>query len=242
MPPSLASRSDSLALAAAMSRHPAAGARATVSSLPGPPPAAAPVGRAASFATVAALLTGPWRVNDPVAFAAAMRAAPLVAGYPVVDLSVCARHPTAALDPLSAAAAGHLESAVAGVAGRPGLEVRWVAARHGPHLYVEAAARAPAGGDGPDLLAIAHLVDDVSGRVPALADDSWVVVVVGDGQGGVAGIGRSDLPARGVHPVATRLSLGGLRARLLTPARVAEGLDGPAVGPPPEAVILAFRR
>src|SRR5437764_1065719 len=72
MPQSFADRSDSLALAAAMSRHPAAGARATVSPLPG----AAPAGAAASFATVAALLTGPWRVNDPVAFAAAMRAAP----------------------------------------------------------------------------------------------------------------------------------------------------------------------
>src|SRR5882724_11640906 len=106
MPQSLASRSDSLALAAAMSRHPAAGARGT-----------------ASFATVAALLTGPWRVNDPVAFAAAMRAAPLVAGYPVVDLCACARQPTVGLDPLSAAVAGRLESAVGAAAARAGLTV-----------------------------------------------------------------------------------------------------------------------
>jgi hypothetical protein len=226
-----------------MSRHPAAGVRATVSPLPRPAPTApATGGRLASFATVTALLTGPWRVNDPVAFAAAMGSAPLVAGYPVLDLSACASHPTGALDPLSAAAAGHLESAVAGAAGRAGLEVRWVAARHGPHLYVEAAARAPAGGGSPEFLAIAHLVDDLSGRGFGTADDSWVLIVVGDGQGGVAGIGRSDLPAR-THPVvAARLSLGGLRARLLAPARLAEGLDGPAAGPPPEAVILPFRR
>src|SRR5438270_2712274 len=140
MPQSFADRSDSLALAAAISRHPAAGARATVSPLPG----AAPAGAAASFATVAALLTGPWRVNDPVAFAAAMRAAPLVAGYPVVDLCACARQPTVQLDPLSAAIAGYLESAVGSAATRSGLTVRWVAARGGSHLFVEAAARAPA--------------------------------------------------------------------------------------------------
>src|SRR5438046_187962 len=71
MPSSLASRNDSLALAAAMSRHPAAGARSAASTARGP----APTGTA-SFATVAALLTGPWRVNHPVPFAAGMRAAP----------------------------------------------------------------------------------------------------------------------------------------------------------------------
>src|SRR4051794_36469944 len=130
---SLASRSDSLALAAAMSRHPAAGARA-----------AAPAPVAASFATVTALLTGPWRVNDPVAFAAAMRSAPLVAGYPVVDLCACARQPTVGLDPLSAAVAGHLEAAVGAAAPRSGLTVRWVAALGGRYLFVEAAARAAA--------------------------------------------------------------------------------------------------
>ena len=92
-----------------------------------PGPADAP-----SFATVAALLTGPWRVNDPVAFAAAMRAAPLVAGYPVVDLCACARQPTVGLDPLSAAMAGHLEAAVGAAAGRSALDVRWVAARRWP--------------------------------------------------------------------------------------------------------------
>ena len=73
MSQSSAFRSDPEALAAAMSRHPASGARGTTSA-----PADVPL-----FATVAALLTGPWRVNDPVAFAAAMRSAPLVAGYAV---------------------------------------------------------------------------------------------------------------------------------------------------------------
>src|SRR5438105_4157740 len=187
MPQSLASRSDSLALAAAMSRHPAAGARGIL-----PTPAGA-----ASFATVAALLTGPWRVNDPVAFAAAMRAAPLVAGYPVVGLCACARQPTVQFDPLSAAVAGHLESAVGSAATRSGLTVRWVAARGGPHLFVEAAARAPADGEGPELLVLAHLVEPVGGGAavarPPADDDSWVVVVVGDGRGGVAGVGRAPL-------------------------------------------------
>src|SRR5207237_4194668 len=110
MPTSHSDRASSQPLAASMARHPAAGARGTT---------AAPAG-APSFATVAAFLTGPWRVNDPVAFAAAMQAASLVAGYPVVDLGrltpplsgghprspglcACARQPTVQLDPLSAA-------------------------------------------------------------------------------------------------------------------------------------------
>src|SRR5581483_1371607 len=141
MPQSLASRSQFLEISAAMSRHPAsAGA------------AAATLTEPASFAAVAALLTGAWRVDDPVGFAAAMRAAPLVAGYPVLDLGACLPRPAAGLDPLSAAVAGHLESAVSAAPGRPALGVRWVAARAGSDLYVEAAARAPAGPDGPELL------------------------------------------------------------------------------------------
>jgi hypothetical protein len=248
---SLASRSDSLALAAAMSRHPAAGARAAVP---------APAGDA-SFATVAALLTGPWRVNDPVAFAAAMRAAPLVAGHPVVDLCACARQPTVGFDPLSAAVAGHLESAVAAAADRSGLTVRWVAALGGRYLFVEAAARAPADADGPELLVLAHLVEPAEviplpGSGP-LEDDSWLVVVVGDGRGGVAGIGRAPLPgeiglgttrrpnwalAADPRPPA-RLGLAALRERLVGPARMAEGLDDPAgATEPAEAVVLPFRR
>jgi hypothetical protein len=256
MPQSLASRSDSLALAAAMSRHPAAGARATL-----PPPGAGRVpGGAASFATVAALLTGPWRVNDPVAFAAAMRAAPLVAGYPVVDLCACARQPTVGLDPLSAAVAGHLESAVGAAAARSGLTVRWVAGRGGRLLFVEAAARAPADAEGQELLVLAHLVEPLDGGAgPVVAglpptDDSWVVVVVGDGQGGVAGIGRAPLPGaatgNGVRRAArwgaaaqfpVRLALGALRARLVAGARAAEGLADVVAGERSEAVVLPFR-
>jgi hypothetical protein len=249
---SLASRSDSLALAAAMSRHPAAGVR---SSAAGP-------ATAASFATVAALLTGPWRVNDPVAFAAAMRSAPLVAGFPVVDLCACARQPTVGLDPLSAAVAGHLELAVGGAAERSGLTVRWVAALGGRYLFVEAAARAPADADGPELLVLAHLVEPAEGAAsrpgsPPLEDDSWVVIVVGDGQGGVAGIGRAPIPGEiglGVHrrpdwalssdprPPA-RLALTALRERLVGPARAAEGLDDePGTEALAEAVVLPFRR
>ncbi|MEW6475870.1 MAG: hypothetical protein AB1679_26740 [Actinomycetota bacterium] len=248
---SLASRSDSLALAAAMSRHPAAGARATA-----PAPAGAP-----SFATVAALLTGPWRVNDPVAFAAAMRSAPLVAGYPVVDLCACARQPTVGFDPLSAAVAGHLESAVGAAAGRSGLTVRWVAAIGGRYLFVEAAARAPADAEGPELLLLAHLVEpaDVAPLPgsPPLEDDSWLLVVVGDGRGGVTGIGRAPIPGpigaglrrrpdwapvTGPRPPA-RLGLAALRERLVGPARAAEGLgDGCGATDATEGVVLPFRR
>ena len=254
MRPSLADRSNDLALAAAMSRHPAAGVRGTSTA-----PAEAP-----SFATVAALLTGPWRVNDPVAFAAAMRAAPLVAGYAVVDLCACARQPTVGLDPLSAAIAGHLESAVGAAAGRSALTVRWVAAVGGRYLFVEAAARAPADAEGPELLVLAHLVESAQAELPgcslrgtppapggiaSLDDDSWLVVVVGDGRGGVTGIGRAPLPRdlgsgfgpRGSRPPA-RLGLAVLRERLVSPARVAEGLETPAEGQVNEAVVLPFRR
>jgi hypothetical protein len=183
-------------------------------------------------------------VNEPVAFAAAMCGAPLVAGHPVVDLCACARRPTVQLDPLSAARAGQLESAVGAAADRSGLVVRWVAARGGHDLFVEAAGQAAADADGPELLVLAHLVESVGGRPPAY-DDSWVVVVVGDGWGGVAGLGRAALPRHtpGVgSPRAVRLALGALRARLVAPALVAEGLADPAGAPPPEAVILPFRR
>ncbi|MCA1844341.1 MAG: hypothetical protein LC792_14365 [Actinobacteria bacterium] len=240
MPSSLASRTDSLALAAAISRHPAARARGTVSR-----PAAA-----ASFTTVAGLLTGPWRVNDPVGFAAAMRAAPLVAGYPVVDLCACARQPTVGLDPLSAAVAGHLEAAVASTVTRSALTVRWVAARGGSYLFVEAAARAATDDEGPELLVLTHLVEPGE-RLPGAAlppgeDDSWVVAVVGDGRGGVTGIARAPLPRTpvpGLRPPPARLALGALRNFLVGPALAAEGLAPEAGGEADyEGVVLPFRR
>jgi hypothetical protein len=212
---------------------------------------------------VAALLTGPWRVNDPVAFASAMRAAPLVAGYPVVDLCACARQPTVGLDPLSAAVTGRLESAVGAAATRSGLTVRWVAGRGGRLLFVEAAAGAPADAEGPELLVLAHLVEPVENTVPVVAgspsdDDSWVVIVVGDGQGGVTGIGRAPLPGRepghrirrprrwvpqaSRSPAPLRLALGALRQCLVAPARAAEGFGDPSGDGLGEAVVLPFRR
>ena len=251
MSSSLASREDAQALAAAMSRHPAAGVRPAR-----PAPAGTP-----SFATVAALLTGPWRVNDPVAFAAAMRAAPLVAGHPVVDLGACARQPTVGLDPLSAALAGHLEASVGAAATRSALGVRWVAARGGRFLFVEAAGRAPADAEGPELLVLAHLVEPGDAGPPGLAvspadDDSWLVVVVGAGRGGVSGVGRAPLVAAlvagaGLGPAGAigrrdrppaKLNLAALRGRLVGPARAAEGLDSGSGGEVTEAVVLPFRR
>ena len=272
MSQSSAFRSDPEALAAAMSRHPAAGVRATVTPLfgaapgGGPEPVPAAVGAGGSFATVAALLTGPWRVNDPVGFSAAMRAAPLVAGHPVVDLErltpplsgghppspglgACARQPTAGFDPLSAAVAGRLESSVGVVAFRAGLAVRWVAAPVGPDLYVEAAALAPADDEGPEVLVLAHLVESTgpggAGPARGAVDDSWIVAVVGDGRGGVTGIGRASLASRpgpgGARPAA-RLGLGPLRSRLAGAARAAEGLATPNGAEPVDAVVLPFRR
>jgi hypothetical protein len=186
-----------------------------------------------------------------------------VAGYPVVDLCACARQPTVQLDPLSAAVAGHLESAVGAAAERAALCVRWVAAVGGRHLFVEAAAQAPADWEGPELLVLAHLVEPAdavaSGAVlPPADDDSWVVVVVGDGHGGVTGIGRAPLPrdsrsgpgpgrrpgwavAPGPRPPA-RLGLAALRGRLVGPARAAEGLDQAGEPAATEAVVLPFRR
>ncbi len=270
MPELSASRSHSPEMAAAMCRHPASGGRGIVTALFGTDlpggRAPVPVAGPASFATVTALLTGPWRVDDPVGFAAAMRAAPLVAGHPVIDLwrltpvsgghplppgVACARQPTVGLDPLSAAVAAHLESAVAAAAGRSGLAVRWVAARAGSDLFVEAAARASADGEGPELLVLAHLVEPLAG-LPA-DDDSWVVAVVGDGQAGVAGIARAAVAPAAVRSRQERPrnprfflprtgDLVALRARLAGPALAAEGFGPPVTEPAPEGVVLAFRR
>jgi hypothetical protein len=166
------------------------------------------------------------------------------------------------LDPLSAAAAGHLESAVGAAAARSGLAVRWVAGRGGRLLFVEAAARAPADAEGPELLVLAHLVEPAEGAGPVVpgpppTDDSWMLVVVGDGQGGVSGIGRAPLPggragtgvrraarwgAPAVLPAPVRLALGALRARLVAGARAAEGLGDDAGGESSEGVVLPFRR
>jgi hypothetical protein len=103
---------------------------------------------------------------------------------------------------------------------------------------VETAARVPADGEGPELLVLAHLVEPI-GRRPA-DDDSWVVVVVGDGRGGVAGIGRAALDSASRPPFRLRLDL--LRARLVGPARAGEGLGPSPFAHPLEAVVLPFRR
>lgn len=245
MPESSASRSPSPELAAAMSRHPASGGRATVTALfrgdvPGEGPAPAVPGPA-SFAAVVALLTGPWRVDDPVGFAGAMRAAPLVAGHPVIDLAAGTGRPPSGFDPRSAALAGHLESAVAAAAGRSGLAVRWVAARAGSDLFVEAAARAAADEEGPELLVLAHLVEPLAGA--PVADDSWVLAVVGDGRGGVAGVARALIDGSAADRRAPiRLRLTALRACLAGPALAAEGFGPPASEPAREGVVLPFRR
>lgn len=229
---------------AAMARHPAARARTV-----GPAaPAATRPRSAPSFAEVVRLLTGPWRVSDPEAFAAAMTRAPLVAGHPVIDLASAVYGP---LDPWSTQALAGLQAAVAGAGARAGLQVAWVAGTHARHLYVEARAEAPAGPGGPGLFVLAHLVEHVGAdgrRRPALAEHSWAVLVVGDGAGGVAGVLRATFscPAgvRCCPPPApwARLALAALRERLLAPALEGEKPRGNQAHLDRSAVVLPLVR
>lgn len=218
---------------AAMARHPAARARAA-----GPPP---------SFAEVVRLLTGPWRVSDPEAFAAAMTGAPLVAGHPVIHLAG-AGAVYRPLDPWSTQALAGLQAAITGAA-RSGLEVAWVAGTHARHLYVEARAEAPAGPASPELFVLAHLVEHLGadGRhLPAIAEHSWALLVVGDGAGGVTGVLRATLScpagARCCPPPApwARLALAALRERLLAPALEVEEPRGNQAHLDRGAVVLPF--
>lgn len=207
-------------LAAAKARHPAGRLLAGRS---GPP---------LRFAAAVALLTGPWRVNDPVGFATAMTAAPVVAGHRVTDLS--------------ATACEELVATLAGIAPRPRLALWWVSGIAPGHLVVEARAEAPAGRDGAEVFVLAHLVEPLGpGRRGALpADHSWVVVVIGDGSGGVAHVARATLACpcrpRCCPPPMTsvRFPLAALRARLITPALEAEE----ASSPPPAVVLPLARR
>lgn len=234
---------DRAALAAAMARHPAGGGRPGAALRGNRPPSLPP---RPSFAEVAALLTGSWRVDDPEAFAAAMMSAPIVAGYPVVDLAASVAFPVALLDPYSAATARRLESEVAVAAGRGSLEVHWVSGRLDGRLYVEVRATAPAGVDGPELLLLAHLVEETGDerrprRAPPGEEKSWVAFVVGDSRGGVAGIGRVLFGGRGWLQHPRGLGLDALRARLVAPALAAEGLPGAGAGSSTGAVVVPLR-
>jgi len=64
---------------------------------------------------------------------------------------------------------------------------------------------------------------------PVAVDSSWVVVVVGDGRGGVAGLGRAALapPAAGSARLPVLIGLAALRARLAGPALAEQGIAGP---------------
>ncbi|MGH9039998.1 MAG: hypothetical protein ACRDZ3_07195 [Acidimicrobiia bacterium] len=166
-----------------------------------------------SFPDAVALLTGSWRVNDPVGFAATMASAATIAGHQVVDLSV--------------SVGMHLVDALAGIGRRPDLAQWWVSGSAAGQLVVEARAEAPAGPDGAEVFVLAHLVEPMHpGSVPV--DHSWVVVVVGDGSGGVAAVTRAMLacprrPRCCPPPVSdVRFSLAALKARLLSPALEAE--------------------
>ncbi|MGH8975425.1 MAG: hypothetical protein ACRD0C_19745, partial [Acidimicrobiia bacterium] len=170
MTPSTAPSSASAAdLAAAKARHPAGRHRGRVGAQP------------LRFGETVALLTGPWRVDDPIGFAAAMTTAGAIAGRPVTDLSISAGE--------------DLLVALAGIAPRRRLGLWWVAGSVASQLHVEARAEAPAGRGGPEIFVLAHLVEPLAnpGGPTVPADHSWVVVVVGDGAGGVAAIARATL-------------------------------------------------
>lgn len=190
-------------LAAAKARHPAG----RLLGPPGDPPL--------RFAATVALLTGHWRVTDPVGFAAAMTSAPTVADHDVSDFST--------------AAGEDLVAPLAGIASRRKLGLWWVSGAVAGQLHVEARAEAPAGREGPEVFVLSHLVEPLGGPGPRVpGDHSWVVVVVGDRSGGVAAVARATL-ACPRHPrccpppiAAARFPLAALKARLLSPALEAE--------------------
>jgi hypothetical protein len=220
MPSSLAHPGSADDLAAAKARHPAGRL------FPGR-------GGPLRFADAVALLTGPWRVNDPVGFAAAMTTAPTVARQPVTELS-------------AAAVSDELVAVLAGTAQRSQLALWWVSGTAAGHLHVEARAKAAAGREGPEVFVLAHLVEPLgsAGRRAVPADHSWVIVVVGDGSGGVSHVARATLGCprrpRCCPPPMTsaRFPLAALRARLITPALEAEE----ASSPPPAVVLPLARR
>jgi hypothetical protein len=199
---------------------------------------------------VVGVLTGLWRVADPGGFAAAMTAAPVVAGHAVLDLARVSALDTQPLDRASTGLLTALESAAAAVLRSSELEVEWVAGTHAGHLYVEARARlTPAVGHGREAFVVAHVVEFVGAggraRRPAMVDHSWAVLVLGDGRGGVAGIVRMTLfcPFGCCPEPGSRIGFAvpGFRERLLAPALAARGLVWEGE-PPAEAAVLPFRR
>ena len=209
------------AVAAAMARHPAGRRRSHSDPL--------------RFTDLVELLTGPWRVSDPDGFAAAMTGAPTLGGHAVTD--------AARGVPLDEA----LARATAGAAARD-LDLQWVAGSHDGLLFVEARAQAGAGRGAPEVFVVAHLVEDVGAGRPGGADHSWVVLVSGDGSGGIGGILRATLSCPGARrccpppPGDVRLPLPAPRHRLVAPAVLAQGpAPAPDRGTCPSTVV-PFRR
>jgi hypothetical protein len=234
---------DSDARAAAMARHPASRLSAASHR---PPPA----GTACSFAALVELLSGSWRVQDPDGFSAAMTGAPLVGGHPVLGVADLGEAASAGEgDSWSAAAVNRLRAGLAGAASR--VESRWVAGERadsdgGRHLFVEARAQVAASAAGPALFLVAHLVERLGRggeRSRGRAGHSWILMVVGDGAGGVSGVVRAVLscPPRCCAPSPTwsRLYLTALRERLLEPA-LGDLAPGAAEGR--EATVISLRR
>jgi hypothetical protein len=146
------------------------------------PTAATTVSGVANFLDVVRLLTGPWRVDDPTEFAAAMTGATLIAGHPVLDLAEPAGYSP---DPWSIRAFAAWRALLGGLAERSDLKVACVAAEHHGWRIAEGRAKAPAAGAHVECFAVAHL--------EAPRGHSWVLLVAGDGHGGVASIARAVL-------------------------------------------------
>jgi hypothetical protein len=246
MPDYLADPAYQDARAAAMARHPTSAAGSGPARRPQPRLAPPP-----SFAGVVGVLTGLWRVADPAGFAAAMTAAPVVAGHAVLDLAQVSAGEAQPLDRATAVLFTALESAAVSVLRSPDLELEWVAGAHAGHLYVEARARlVPPGGDAREAFVVAHVVEFVAAggpaRRPAMVDHSWALLVLGDGRGGVAGLVRVTLfcPFRCCPEPGTRVGFAvpAFRERLLAPALAAHGLVSADPESPAGAVVLPFRR
>lgn len=195
-------------MAAARERHPAAGLRHAEETPPG-------------FDDAVALLTGSWRVGDPVGFSEAMKNAPVVAGHPVTDLATLGDIP-----------GGEASRTLAGLVHRSSLQLWWVSGTAAGHLLIEARAQAPAAADGPAIFVLAHLLEPIAeGRRALPVDHSWFLALIGDGVGGVAEVLRAMLecprrPRCCPRPAATaRFPLAALRGRLASPALEAETSD-----------------
>ena len=193
------------------------------------PTAATTVSAVATFADVVRLLTGPWRVEDPEGFATAMTGAALLAGHPVLGLAEPGGYSP---DPWSIRVFASWRAVLGGLAERADLKVACVTAEHHGWQIAEGRAKAPAAGAQVECFAVAHL--------EAPRGHSWMLLVAGDGHGGVVSIARAVLgcPRPRCCPPAASWARPGLE-RLAQ--RFWSAAGGDAVPNEPAGVVVPFR-